>query len=170
MNTDSPEPPASTTPDIVRPRWLTVSFLAQGTILFAASLSVVKKLVAVGVENFIGSHNPISYCNVLFAGNLVAAVTFAAMFPRDLAPRKIGTVETKQWFLIALVALLEGAIGPTFIFLALMEISVASIFLIESVKIPLVLLIAWLVFGERANSAAVAGATLATIGIVAPPP
>ncbi|MEM7698747.1 MAG: DMT family transporter [Verrucomicrobiota bacterium] len=153
--------------EAAKPRWITVSLLAIGTLLFAASFSVIKKLIGIGEITFADGRNPISYCNVLFAGNVIAAVTFTAMFPRDLSPARAGRVGLKQWALIVAVALLEGAIAPTFIFLALMEISVASVLLVESVKIPLVLLIAWLAFGERANRIAVTGAIVATLGIIA---
>jgi drug/metabolite transporter (DMT)-like permease len=140
-------------------------FLALGTALFAASFSVIKKLMELGDENLIDGRNPISFCNVLFVGNLVAGVAFILAFPNDCKPRKFSSVTAEQWVLILIIAFLEGALAPMLIFLALMDLSVASVFLVQSIQIPLVLLLGWIIHREVAPRLSVGGAILAFAGI-----
>jgi hypothetical protein len=55
--------------------WLAVPILA-------ASSSVVRKLTELGAMQSIHGHNPISFCNVLFAGNLCALTVLVAVYHR----------------------------------------------------------------------------------------
>ncbi len=50
-------------------------YLWIAILIFAAAASVVARLVEIGQAHLIDGRNPISFCNLLFAGNLVAALT-----------------------------------------------------------------------------------------------
>ncbi|MEM9480186.1 MAG: DMT family transporter [Verrucomicrobiota bacterium] len=141
-------------------------YLVIGTALFAASFSVIAKMVDIGRDNLIDGRNPISFCNVLFAGNIVAGITFSLLFFRDFKTEKIRVVKRGHWGLLVLIAFLEGGLAPAFIFIALEEIPVASVVLVQSIQIPLVLLAAWIIHKERSNKIAVIGAFIAVAGIV----
>ena len=47
------------------------TYLWIAILIFAAAASVVARLVDIGEANLIDGRNPISFCNLLFAGNLV---------------------------------------------------------------------------------------------------
>ncbi|MEM1296241.1 MAG: DMT family transporter, partial [Verrucomicrobiota bacterium] len=140
-------------------------FLALGTVLFAASFSVIARLIQLGEANLVDGRNPISYCNVLFAGNIVAGLTFCLLFYRDWAPAKLAAIKPQHWLLLTLIAFFEGGLAPTLIFIALEETTVTSVVLVQSLQIPLVLLAAWILFREPANRFSVIGAVVAVGGI-----
>ncbi|MEO0448541.1 MAG: DMT family transporter [Verrucomicrobiota bacterium] len=141
------------------------AFLATGTAFFAASFAVVKKLVELGEVEFPDGHNPISFCNVLFVGNLIAGVAFALFFQKDLRPQTFRSIRPVNWGQLLVIAFLEGALAPTLIFVALSEIPVASVVLIQSIKIPLILLLAWWLQRETTSAPAALGAGLGVVGI-----
>ncbi|MEM9017801.1 MAG: DMT family transporter, partial [Verrucomicrobiota bacterium] len=147
-------------------RPVSLLFLAIGTALFAASFSVIKKLMELGGEHLIDGRNPISFCNVLFAGNLIAGLAFLVAFPRDCRPDKLTSIAPRHWGIIFVIAFLEGALAPMLIFLALMDLSVASVFLVQSIQIPLVLFAGWILHREVIPKLSLVGAFLSLLGIV----
>ena len=71
------------------------TYLWIAILIFAAAASVVARLVEIGEANLIDGRNPISFCNLLFAGNLVAALTLFASItgngaPPTCAPYRVG--------------------------------------------------------------------------------
>lgn len=140
--------------------------LGVGTVVFAMSFSVIQKLIFIGEGNLVDGRNPISFCNVLFAGNLVAALTFAGIFHSDFRFGELRKVSFRQWLLLTITAILEGVIGPLLIFRALEEISVASVVLVQSIQIPLLLLVGWLFYREIPNRHSMIGALLAMGGVI----
>ena len=47
-------------------------YLLTAIIIFAAGSPVTRKLIEIGANNLVDGRNPISFCNVLFVGNLCA--------------------------------------------------------------------------------------------------
>ncbi|MEM0967839.1 MAG: DMT family transporter, partial [Verrucomicrobiota bacterium] len=95
----------------------------------------------------------------------VAGFAFAAFFHRHLRPHTFAEIKPESWRLLLLLAVLEGAIAPTLIFLALSEIPVASVVLVQSIKVPLILLLAWWLRRERPSFLSLTGAGVAVGGI-----
>ncbi len=141
-----------------------ISSLFIGTLIFAASFAVLGKIVDLGNQQLVEGRNPVSYCNVLLVGNVIAGFTYLALFHRQLQPDRLRGVSTKNWVMVVLVGILEGAIAPTLIFLALTQTSVASVVLLQSTKIPLVLLSGYLFFREAIGRSALYGSLLAMAG------
>ncbi|MEL6928308.1 MAG: EamA family transporter, partial [Cyanobacteria bacterium J06600_6] len=54
-------------------------YLLVAIAIFAASSSVGSKLSGIGKEHLIDGRNPISFCNVLFIGNLCALLVLIAV-------------------------------------------------------------------------------------------
>jgi hypothetical protein len=48
------------------------AYLLTAVVIFAAANAVTRKLTDIGAQNLVDGRNPISLCNVLFVGNLVA--------------------------------------------------------------------------------------------------
>ncbi|MGJ3252049.1 MAG: EamA family transporter, partial [Elainellaceae cyanobacterium] len=49
-------------------------YLLLAVLIFAAANSVTRKLTELGAQYLVEGRNPISFCNVLFVGNLCALI------------------------------------------------------------------------------------------------
>jgi len=142
--------------------WLWISIL-----IFAASNSVVAKIGQLGAMHPINGHNPISFCNLFFAGNLIAGITLLAVYRKDWHPDSIKAVSFKTWCSMLLIILMSGVIAPAFFFIALMMTEVTNVVLISTLDVPLSLIFAFLMFRERPGGFGAVGALVSTLGIVA---
>ena len=141
------------------------TYLWIAILIFAAAASVVARLVEIGEANLIDGRNPISFCNLLFAGNLVAALTLFALYHREWRPARLRSLSRRQWLIQTALALTSGAIAPAMMFTAIAHTSVTNIVLIETIEIPLGLLLAWLLYREKSSWSAVLGALCALAGV-----
>ena len=119
----------------------------------------------IGENALLDGRNPIAFCNLLFAGNVVAGVTLLAIFHRDWRPSELKKLTPKQWLIQLILAATSGALAPSLMFQAIERTSVTNIVLIETVEIPLGLLLAWLLYREKSSWSAVIGALLALGGV-----
>ena len=103
------------------------TYLWIAILIFAAAASVVARLVEIGEANLIDGRNPISFCNLLFAGNLVAALTLFALYHREWSPARLRTLSRRQWLIQTALALTSGAIAPAMMFTAIAHTSVTNI-------------------------------------------
>ena len=141
-------------------------YLWIAILIFAAAASVVARLVEIGQLHLIDGRNPISFCNLLFAGNLVAALTLLTLNQRECRPSRLRKLSLRQWLVQTALALTSGAIAPAMMFTAISRTSVTNIVLIETIEIPLGLLLAWMFYRERSSGTAVLGALCAVGGVV----
>ena len=140
-------------------------YLWIAILIFAAAAPVVARLVEIGQAHLIHGRNPISFCNLLFAGNLVAALTLFAVNQREWRPSRMRRLSRRQWLIQTVLALTSGAIAPAMMFTAISRTSVTNIVLIETIEIPLVLLLAWIFYREKSSGTAVVGALCAVTGV-----
>jgi drug/metabolite transporter (DMT)-like permease len=139
--------------------WLAVPILA-------ASSSVLKKLTELGAMQFVNGHNPISFCNVLFAGNLCALMVLLVVYRDQLTIAEFKRVTNVEWRALTLSALLSGAIIPTIIFQALSLAPVNNIVLLARIDLPIVLVASIVILKERFQRRQVIGAVVVSIGIL----
>ena len=142
--------------------WLWISIL-----IYAASNSVVAKIGQVGAMHPINGHNPISFCNLFFAGNLIAGITLFLIYRKEWRIDTLKQFPFKSWFFMFLIILMSGVLAPAFFFIALMITDVTNVVLISTLDVPLSLIFAYLMFRERPKIFGAIGALLATIGILA---
>lgn len=140
-------------------------YLWIAILIFAAAAPVVARLVEIGQAHLIHGRNPISFCNLLFAGNLVAALTLFAVTQREWRPSRLRRLSGRQWLIQTVLALTSGAIAPAMMFTAISRTSVTNIVLIETIEIPLVMLLAWIFYREKSSGTAVVGALCAVTGV-----
>jgi len=141
--------------------WIWISIL-----IAAASNSVVVKIQRLGACHPTPQGlNPISYCNLLFAGSVVAFVTLLLLRPREMHPAKLGSFSRRDWIVTILSAALAGGVAPILLFEALSESSVTGVVLVQTIEIPLVLLLAWVLYGERSGWMAILGGMVAFGGV-----
>ncbi|MEM9212893.1 MAG: DMT family transporter [Cyanobacteria bacterium P01_F01_bin.150] len=149
-------------------------YLMVAILIFGAANAVTRKLTDLGAENLIDGRNPISFCNVLFVGNLCALILLIGLYQNQWRPAILKKITVKQWTILTIVAILSSAVVPTLIFSALAITSVNNVILIGQLDTPLVLALSVWFLGDRINRWVIAGAILAFIGvaltvIIAPP-
>lgn len=142
--------------------WLWISIL-----IYAASNSVVAKIGQIGAMHPINGHNPISFCNLLFAGNLIAGLTLFIIYRKDWRFDLLKGTPFKDWVSMFFIILMSGVVAPAFFFIALMITDVTNVVLISTFDVPLSLIFAFFMFREKPNKYGFLGAFIATIGIVA---
>ncbi len=138
--------------------WLAVPILAS-------SSSVIRKLTEIGASQFVNGNNPISFCNVLFAGNLCALAVMLVFYRRELTPQTFKSVTPSEWKYLTLSALLSGAIIPAMIFQALALSPVNSIILLARIELPIVLVASIVLLKEQFNRYQIIGAIGVLMGI-----
>ncbi|MEM1369979.1 MAG: DMT family transporter [Cyanobacteria bacterium P01_H01_bin.15] len=141
-------------------------YLLGSVVLFAIANALVRVLIEVGSENPIDGRNPISFCNVLFVGNLCALAVFMVWFAPQLRSTVLSRLRAREWFSMTLVALFGGAIAPAFTFIALGLTAVNNVVLLDNIGPPVNLALSVWLLGERVNTWIVSGAALAFVGVV----
>ena len=142
------------------------AYLLTAVVIFAAANAVTRRLTDIGAENLVDGRNPISFCNVLFVGNLVALIALTGVYWRDLRPQFWADISPKNWLSLGAIAILSGALAPALFFSALEVTSVNNVVLVGRIEPPLTLVLSVLLLGERVNRWVVAGAITAFLGVV----
>jgi len=140
-------------------------YLMVAIIIFGAANAITRKLTDIGASNLVDGRNPISFCNVLFVGNVCALVLLALIYHQQWRLPQLRQISWRQWLTLTVIAILSAAVVPTLIFTALSITSVNTVILLGQIDTPLVLALSVLVLGERVNLWVVLGAILAFIGV-----
>ena len=140
-------------------------YLLIAIAIFGAANAVTRKLTELGEMNLVAGRNPISFCNVLFVGNLCALILLAALYAREWRKPALQQIKWQDWLSMTAVAILGAAIVPTLIFTALAITPVNNVILISQIDTPLVLALSVWVLGDRVNTWVVAGAVVSFIGV-----
>ncbi|AOX01136.1 hypothetical protein BJP34_18320 [Moorena producens PAL-8-15-08-1] len=141
-------------------------YLLIAILIFAAANSVIRKLTELGADNLIDGRNPISFCNVLFVGNLCALLALIAIYGRQWNFRSLRQLSGTDWLGLLGVAVLSGALAPSLIFIALERTAVNNVVLIGRIEPPLALALSVLLLKERVNRWVIAGAIVSFIGVI----
>lgn len=142
------------------------AYLLIAIIIFAAANSVTPKLTEIGAQNLIDGRNPISFCNVLFVGNLCALLALILIYGKQWNIQSLKRLSWTDWLGMVGVAILAGALAPALIFMALDLTMVNNVVLIGRIEPPLALALSVLLLRERVNRWVVAGAIVSFIGVV----
>ena len=142
------------------------AYLWLAVIIFGAANSITRKVTEIGSQHLIDGRNPISFCNVLFVGNLCALLVLILIYRQQLRVRFFKQLSLKDWGSMAAVALLSGALAPGLIFTALSRTMVNNVVLIGRIEPPLTLALSIWLLGERTNSWEIAGAIVSFVGVV----
>lgn len=134
-------------------------------VLFAASNSIVRVLSDLGAEHAIDGRNVISFCNLLFAGNVCASLVLFAVYRRQWNAVALRALSKADWLSLLALAVLTSCVAPWFFFLAIENTMVTSVVLVAQIEPPLLLAMAWLVFSERVNLVSGIGAGLCLLGV-----
>ena len=141
--------------------------LILAIIIFAASNSVSSKLAEIGMQNPIDGRNPISFCNVLFVGNLSALIALTVVYGRKWNPRYLNRLNLVNWLILIGAAILAGAIAPSLTFFALEKTSATNVILVSRIQSPITLALFALIGDKKTNWWIFVGETIAVLGIIA---
>jgi drug/metabolite transporter (DMT)-like permease len=140
-------------------------YLWLAILIFGASGSVTRKLTEIGSKEFAHGHNPISFCNVLFVGNLCALAIMLLIHRNQLTAENFSKISKFEWVSLLLVALFAGAIAPAAIFQALSLSPVNNIILLGRLETPIVLILSGILLKERLHRNQKIGIAIIFIGI-----
>ena len=68
------------------------AYLLIGVTIFGAANPVTRRLTELGAENLIDGRNPISFCNVLFVGNVWAFLIFLLLYYKEINRETINNI------------------------------------------------------------------------------
>lgn len=134
--------------------------------IFGSSSALTRKITEIGAQHFVGGHNPISYCNVLFTGNLCALLVLIAIHRHQWHRSTWRQISGWEWFGLVIVAILSGALAPGLIFQALSLTPVTNVLLLGRLEPPLTLALSIWLLRERLNRWEVLGSIVAFTGVV----
>lgn len=141
-------------------------YLFIAIIIFAASNAVTSQLTELGNNHLIDGRNPISFCNVLFVGNICAFAALVLIYGRTWNPNSFNILSLIDWLNLIAVAILSGALAPALIFFALDITTVNNVVLIGRVEPPLALAFSILILKQRVSWLVILGAIVSFIGVV----
>jgi drug/metabolite transporter (DMT)-like permease len=134
--------------------------------IFGSSSAVTRKITEIGAQHFVGGHNPISYCNVLFTGNLCALLVLIAIHRHQWSRNTWRQISRREWIGLVIVAILSGALAPGLIFQALSLTPVTNVLLLGRLEPPLTLALSIWLLRERLNRWEVLGSIVAFTGVM----
>ena len=140
-------------------------YLWLATLILAASSSVIERLGTAGAQHLIHDRNPISFCNVLFASNLIGGFIFLILYYKSLHFHAIKKIQLKQWSMLSMIALSATILGPIFYFLSVMLTYVINVILVSTTEIAWTLILGFLFFKEKPSGLNLVGTLFATIGV-----
>jgi drug/metabolite transporter (DMT)-like permease len=134
--------------------------------IFGASSALTRKLTEIGAMNFVGGHNPISLCNVLFVGNLCALLVLVLIHRSQWNRPTLSSISRREWGSLVVVAILAGALAPGLIFQALAWTPVTNVVLLGRLEPPLTLALSIWLLRERVDKWEFLGAIIAFMGVI----
>lgn len=142
------------------------AYLLLAVIIFATASSIVRQLTQIGEQNLIAGKNTISFCNVLFVGNIVAFLVLLAIYGKHWHISNIKKISGKHWLGLSATAILSVALAPSLTFMALSQTTVNNVVLIGRIETPLILALSVILLGERVNRWIVTGAAVSFGGVI----
>jgi len=140
-------------------------FVWVAILIFAAANSVVALLVDIGSAHPIDGRNAISFCNVLFVGNLCAFVILGLLYRKQWSRENLAALDWTDWASLVVLALLSSALAPALTFTALSSTSVTNVVLVGRIEPPLYLLLSILFLKEKLDPWALTGNLLCLFGV-----
>lgn len=140
-------------------------YLWLAVVIFAVSNSIVRILIDLGAQNAIDGRNPITFCNLLCAGNTCAVIALFVIYRKQWTLSSLRSLSLADWASLLLLALLTNTIAPWLFFVALDTTMVTNVVIISQIEPPLVLALSWLILGERLGRWSALGASICFLGV-----
>ncbi|WP_164928708.1 DMT family transporter [Gloeobacter violaceus] len=141
-------------------------YLWVAVAIFAASGAVTKQLTELGTQHPIDGRNPISFCNLLFVGNLCALLVLIPLYRKQLSPAILRQFSRGDWLGMVAVALLAGALAPALILIALSQTMINDVTLVGRLEPLLTLALSAWWLRERPTPWQTTGAAVCFLGVI----
>ncbi|ERN42619.1 permease of the drug/metabolite transporter (DMT) superfamily [Rubidibacter lacunae KORDI 51-2] len=141
-------------------------YLLLAISIFGAANAITRKLNELGAENLVDGRNPISFCNVLFVGNLCALALLGVLYRHQWRLDLFRRITWRNWLALSSVAFFGTALVPTLVFTALSITTVNNVVLIGQIDTPIILGLSVLLLRERVNGWVIGGAAVSFVGVV----
>ncbi|MDJ0800917.1 MAG: DMT family transporter [Calothrix sp. MO_167.B12] len=135
-------------------------------LIFGAANAVTRQLTQLGENNLINGRNPISFCNLLFVGNICALLMLIVIYYRQWSSSNLKQISWQSWLSMGAAAILSGALAPSLFFMALDLTMVTNVVLIGRIEPPLALALSILLLKERVDIWSIIGAIVSLTGVV----
>ena len=143
---------------------LGTSMVWVSLLIFAASNSIVSLLSQLGAMHPIDGRNAISFCNLLFVGNLCAFLSLAVIYYRSWTRKNLSALSGLDWANVLIVAVLSGALAPSLVFFALDRTTVTNVLLMGRIEPPILLVCSALFYKEKVDRWATIGTIITIVG------
>jgi drug/metabolite transporter (DMT)-like permease len=140
-------------------------YLAIAVVIFSAANPVTSRIIELGKTYAINGRNPISFCNVLFVGNLCALGLMVLIFYPDWQLHKLKKITRKDWLLLTITAILSRAIAPGLMFGALEKTNVTNVILIGRLEPIFILILGILLLKVSVNWLSMVATLISFIGV-----
>ncbi|MEA5594621.1 DMT family transporter [Rivularia sp. UHCC 0363] len=150
---------------LIIPRFSGQLYLLVAIFIFGAASSVTRKLTEIGAQRYVNGHNPVSFCNVLFVGNLCALFVLSVVYGRQFTLSRLRQISKNKWFYLTITSILGAALAPGLIFQALAITDVNNVVLIGRLEPPLTLALSIWFLRERVNFWQIIGAIVSFVGV-----
>ncbi|ANN96600.1 TPA: DMT family transporter [Legionella pneumophila] len=128
-----------------------IVFIIISYIILSADEPVVAKLIQLGNNFTIHGRNPISFCNLLFIGSLMGALTLFFIQYKNFRTFNFMTLTRKDWAWLFTSAFFIGFLTPSLFFFGIMYANIINVILLSTLNAPITLFAAWLIFSEKPN-------------------
>ncbi len=135
--------------------------------IFALAKSVVTLLTEIGAANPIDGRNPISFCNVLFVGNIIAALSLFVLHRKDWTKANFKRLSFNDWAGILVMGVLAGALAPALGFLALENTTVSNVVFLGRIEPIVFMVLATVFLNDRPDGWGIAGSAISFAGVLA---
>ena len=140
-------------------------YLLLGTMLFALGAPVLKLLMIAAGRLGLNDPRSLSFCNVLFVGNMCAGlVTLAAAGPARVI-REVGQLQTRIKVLLGFAAVFS-TIYPALLFTALQRTSVINIVLVSRFNGIVYVALAFVLLRTMVDRSELLGYAIMAVGVV----
>jgi drug/metabolite transporter (DMT)-like permease len=144
---------------------ISVIFVWIAVLIFAAANSIVLVLFNLGLEFPVEGRNAISFCNVLFIGNLIACVSQYGLYRKQWTSENLQKLTQGDWLSLLFLAVLTGALSPSVIFYALENTTVTNVVLVGRIEPFILLALSAFLLKERPDKWPTIGAAIALAGV-----
>ena len=133
--------------------------------IFGAAGSIVRILADLGAQHTIDGRNAISFCNILFAGNMCAVILLFAIHHKEWTKAKLKKISVSEWLFLTVLAFLANCVAPSLFFIAIENTMVTNVVLISQIEPPLLLFLAWFFLKDNVRPLSFIGSIICLIGV-----
>lgn len=135
-------------------------------LIFAAAGSVVQLLTQLGAMHPVEGRNPISFCNVLFIGNLFAFFALSIIYRKQCTFKALCALRIRDWMALIFLAFISATLAPSLIFIALERTDVIHVLLLGRIEPVIFIVLAVIIFGDRPDRWSILAMLFTITGVI----